>query len=106
MFTAILCFELGAVFLGIGVWSSRQQKPVRFYAGIDVKPDSIRDIPGYNRACGRIWKGYSLLWLVCGGAAVWLGSSMWLFALLMIAAVPGSLCLLLKFNRIQRAYSA
>ena len=106
MFTAILCFALGALFWCIGIWSSRQQKAVCFYAGIKIKPDSIRDIPLYNRACGRLWKGYSLLWLSCGFAGVWLGTSMWMFILLVLAAVPGSLWLLLKFNRIQRQYAA
>ena len=103
--SAVICFACGVLFLGLGIWTSRQRKPVSFYAGIPVKPDSIRDIRGYNRACGRMWLGYSVPWFVAGAAALRLGASMVVFGLILLAAVPGSIWLLVRFNRIQRAYS-
>jgi hypothetical protein len=71
-----------------------------------VKPDSIRDIRGYNHACGRMWICYSVPWFAAGVAALWLGASMAMFGLILFAAVPGSIWLLVRFHRIQKEYSA
>ena len=103
--SAVICFSCAVLFLGLGIWSSRQRKPVSFYAGIAVKPESIRDVRRYNRACGRMWLLYSVPWFAAGIGALWLGASMVVFALILLAAVPGSIWLLVRFNRIQREYS-
>ena len=104
MFIGFVCLFCGILFLGIGIWACRQEKPVHFYSGLSVSPESIRDIPAYNRACGRMWKGYSALWFVCTGAAAWLGTSIWMVVLLLCAAIPGSIWLVLKYHRIEKTY--
>ena len=103
--STVICLACGVLFLGLGIWSSKQRKPVSFYAGMTVKPESIRDVQGYNRACGRMWIWYSMPWFAAGVAALQLGASMAVFCLILIAAVPCSIWLLVRFNRVQREYS-
>ena len=104
MFIGFICLFCGILFLGIGIWACRQEKPVHFYSGLSVSPESIRDIPAYNRACGRMWKGYSALWFLCTGAALRLGRSILMVVLLLCAAIPGSIWLVLKYHRIEKTY--
>lgn len=95
---------LAGGFLFLGHHTARAQKPAHFFAGIPVKPDSIRDVAAFNRACGRMWRQYALLWLVCGCVAVRTGPSLVLLIPVLLAAVPGSIWLVWEWNRILRIY--
>ena len=50
--------------LGIGIYCFRSKKPVGFFANARTFP--VKDITGYNRACGKLWIGYSLISILCG----------------------------------------
>ena len=50
--------------LGIGIYSFRAQKPVGFFA--NAKPFPVTDVKAYNRACGKLWVGYSLICMAAG----------------------------------------
>ena len=63
--TMLLCgWGCGAIFYGIGVWAGKRKEPMHFWSGSVVDAKTITDIPAYNRANGRMWKGYSIpFWL-------------------------------------------
>ena len=42
------------LFVGIGLYSFRLKKPMWFWSGTTVDPESISDIPAYNRANGKM----------------------------------------------------
>ena len=54
----------GLWILGIGIWCLCSKKPVAFFQR--KKPLIIADVKGYNRACGSLWVGYSLILLALG----------------------------------------
>ncbi len=55
-----IMIPVAALFTGIGIFAMRRKKPMWFYAGSEVKPWQIRDIPAYNKANGWLWIVYSL----------------------------------------------
>ena len=52
------------IFLGLGIYSLRAKKPVGFWANAKAFP--VKDVKGYNRACGRLWIGYGLICMAAG----------------------------------------
>ena len=52
------------IFLGLGIYCFRAEKPVAFWA--NAKPFPVKDVKGYNRACGKLWIGYGLICLAIG----------------------------------------
>ena len=70
----VCCWGSGAVFYGIGRWAAGRKTPMHFWAGSEVDPKTVSDIPAYNRENGRMWKQYSLsFWLagVLGIVGMW-----------------------------------
>lgn len=104
VFLVLVFLFLSGLFLWMGSHTARSEDPAHFFVGISVKPEHIRDVPAYNRACGRMWRQYGLLWLICGCAAVSTGPSLVLLFLTMGAAIPGSIWLVLKWSRIREFY--
>ena len=52
----LLC---SCLILGLGIYCFFAKKAVGFWA--NAKPFPVSDVRGYNRTCGRLWIGYSLL---------------------------------------------
>ncbi len=100
----IIMVPVAALFTGLGVFAMKREKPMWFYAGSEVKPWQIRDIPAYNRANGWMWIVYSLFF--------WAAAVLSLFnagaagALVMITGVCGIPVLVLAYKRIYRKYKA
>ena len=63
----VCCWGSGAVFYGIGRWAAGRKTPMHFWAGSEVDPKTVSDIPAYNRENGRMWKQYSLSFFLAGG---------------------------------------
>ena len=63
-------WSCGACFYGIGLWAERSKKPFGFWTWKEVKPESIRDIPAYNRENGKMWKLYAYPYFVVGFCAI------------------------------------
>ena len=57
---AICGFGSGVLFYGIGAFGAGQKKPMNFWAGQTLVPESVTDIPAYNHACARLWKRFSI----------------------------------------------
>ena len=57
----IACFVL---LMGLGIFCFFARKPVGFWANAPAFP--VTDVKAYNRACGWLWIGYSLLGMLTG----------------------------------------
>lgn len=64
MFAFILWTLCCCLLLGIGIYSFHAKEPIGFFA--NAKPFPVTDVKGYNRACGKLWIGYSLICLAAG----------------------------------------
>lgn len=66
----LCCGGSGVLFFGIGVWATKQKTPMHFYAGTTIDPKRVSDIPAYNLACGKLWKGFSVPFFLAVAASV------------------------------------
>ncbi len=55
---------ISLVFVGLGIWSWRSEKPVGFFSGI--KPPAVSDVGKYNRSVAVLWFVYALLFELLG----------------------------------------
>ncbi len=62
----ICCWGSALLFLVLGIQAARLKKPMHFWSGATVDPDTISDIPAYNRANGRMWALYSVPFWISG----------------------------------------
>ena len=87
---------------GFGIYAFRRKKPMWFWAGTEVKPEEITDVPAYNRANGIMWIVYSLVfWIGTAAAAVTnLGE------LTIAGGVFGSILLMIAYHGILEKYRA
>ena len=93
-----------ALFTGIGIYAMRRKKPMHFYAGSEVKPWQIRDIPAYNRANGWMWIGYSLgFWASAILGLINVPAAGILVMVVCVLGIPG---LVITYNRIYKKYKA
>lgn len=60
-----------ALFLGIGIYAGKREKPMWFWSGTTVEPDTISDIPAYNKAYRKMWIIYSIPFWVTGISYLW-----------------------------------
>lgn len=64
-------FGCAALFVGIGAYAWKLEKPMWFWSGSVVDPDSITDVKSYNRENARMWILYSLWYWAAGIAWIW-----------------------------------
>ena len=102
-------FGCGVLFYAMGLLAVRSKKPFGFWTGKEVKPETISDIPAYNRENGKMWKLYSLPWFVTGVlyfGGIRFPALQWLSVALLIAAgTAGIGWLICRYNRIFKKYS-
>ena len=57
---------MGVVFIAMGIYdmNSKKAKPFGFWANAEVGP--IEDVKSYNRALGRLWCVYGVLFILIG----------------------------------------
>lgn len=105
---AVCCFGCAALFFGIGIWADKSSKPVHFWAGSKVNPETVSDIPGYNHACGVMWKVYSVPYWCCGILACLDGiDPVFMIAstvVLFLACIPGVFLLAGQYVKIEKRY--
>ena len=104
------CFGCGAMIYGIGLWAERSKKPFGFWTFKEVRPESITNIPAYNRDNSRMWKLYAMPYFLAGifeFISIWMPSISWLpIALLIFSCTIGIWWLIRRYQRIFRKYSA
>ena len=104
------CFAGGAVFFGIGVYAGRKKGPMNFWAGGQIAPESVTDIPAYNRQNALMWKWYSLSYFLTGLCAllsIW--SRGWNYiclGVLVLGCCGGMIAVICRYRNIRRKYLA
>ena len=105
---AVCCFGCAALFLGIGVWADRLEKPMHFWSGSTVDPAKVTDLAGYNHANALMWKVYSVPYWVSGVFSCLGYFSRLCFyislAFLCLACVPGMYLLVRWYLKIEKKY--
>ena len=100
----LIMVPCAALFTGIGIYAMRRKKPMHFYAGSEVKPWQIRDIPAYNRANGWIWILFSLgFWAAALLSLFNVSAAGMLVALTCLVGIP---ILVVVYRRIYKKYKA
>ncbi|MBE6025036.1 MAG: hypothetical protein E7231_17995 [Cellulosilyticum sp.] len=68
MISAWLC---ASVFTWIGIYAGKNKKPMHFWSGTTVKPESISDITAYNKANQKMWYVYATPFWITGISYIW-----------------------------------
>jgi len=98
-----VCFGCAALFFAIGVYAKKIEKPMWFWAGSQVDPAKITDVPAYNRENGIMWQLYALWYLAAGIAAFW--SSILAVVFLVLGCSVGIALLVSSYLKIEKKYS-
>lgn len=99
-------FFSGGIFLAIGIRAFLAKKPVNFWAGTKIPPESVPDIPGYNRANGKMWLIFSIPWLLAGVCGLLSDlHSVWLYLCLIFMIIASSVGMYWLLNKYQKIYS-
>ena len=81
---------------------------MHFWAGSEVDPRTVSDIPAYNRENGRMWKQYSLsFWLagILGIVGMWYSwCNIAALIVLCLACTVGFWWLVKSYRRIRKRY--
>lgn len=106
---SLACYGGSAIlFYGIGLWAARRKTPMHFYAGTTIDPLRVSDIPAYNRACGRMWKWYSVPFFLAALVSVPAVRYQWLhilgLILVALACTLGLWWLIRSYRRIEQKY--
>ena len=79
---------VGIVFIVMGIYdmNSKKAKPFGFWANAEVGP--IEDVKAYNRALGKLWCVYGVLFILIGFPLLILNEqNAWLFAIPMVGTM-------------------
>lgn len=98
IFSAAICCLCSLVFGFIAMLSFKRKSPMHFWSGSIVKPEEITDISAYNRANGMMWTVYTIFMVVAGILSLFnilMGS-----ILLVLICIPGTIILIIAYNRI------
>ena len=98
----VTIFGCAALFLGIGGYAARREKPMWFWAGTTVDPASITDVKQYNAENARMWAFYSLWYWAAGLLWFWKPSAA--VIVLAIGATLGIGLLVRTYLKIERKY--
>lgn len=102
------CWGCGVLFYSIGIWATRRKEPMHFWAGTELDPKSISDIPAYNRENGRMWKLYSVPYWLSGAFGFLDAFESWLsvgcLVMLLLCCTVGIGWLIYTYKRIEKKY--
>ena len=104
------CLGCGAMFYGIGLWAEISKMPFGFWTFKEVRPESVTNIPAYNRENARMWKLYAGPYFFSGifeFISIWIPILNWVaIALLLASCTLGIWWLIHEYQRIFRKYCA
>ena len=95
-------FGCALLFLGIGIYAKKIEKPMWFWTGSEVDPDSITDVRRYNAENSRMWILYSLWYWAAGFA--WIFSKVIALIALTASCTVGIVLLVRTYLRIEKKY--
>jgi len=102
IFIAIICWLCSMVFGAIAIWAFKRKEPMHFWSGSTVSPEDITDIPAYNRANGWMWTIYTIGMILSGILSLF--NILISVILLVVICVPGTIVLIIVYNRIYKKY--
>ncbi|WP_238917457.1 hypothetical protein [Clostridium sp. YIM B02555] len=103
IFAAICCL-CSLIFGVIALWAFKRKDPMHFWSGTTVRPEEITDIPSYNRANGLMWTIYTICMVITGVFSLF--SILTGAILLIILCIPGTVVLIVAYNRIYNKYKS
>lgn len=103
IFAAICCL-CSLIFGVIALWAFKRKDPMHFWSGTTVRPEEITDIPSYNRANGLMWTIYTICMVITGIFSLF--SILTGAVLLIILCIPGTVVLIVAYNRIYNKYKS
>lgn len=59
----MICCIVGVFMVALGIFSARSKKPACFWANANV--GEITDVKGYNRAVGKLFAAYGIIFILC-----------------------------------------
>ena len=98
----IIMIPVSLLFTCLGIYAWRRKEPMWFFSGISVSAEEITDVPAYNKANGKLWIAYSLIfWIsaICGFFKAGVGG-----IILIVGGIIGSIALPLIYNKIYNKY--
>ena len=98
----VTTFACAALFIFIGIYASKREKPMWFWAGSEVDTATITDVKAYNRENGRMWKLYSL-WFWTAGIA-WAWDAVLATVILVLGGTVGIGILISTYLKIEKKY--
>ena len=98
----VTVFGCALLFVGLGIYASKLEKPMWFWAGSEVDPKSITDVEAYNRENARMWYLYSVWYWISGLAWHW--SEVVAIAAMVLGCSVGIVLLIVSYLRIQKKY--
>lgn len=66
----------GIFFIGIGLFCRQSKTPMGFWA--NDKAPKVKDIKGYNRALGKCWITYGIIFILIGFPILFSQDSLWI----------------------------
>ncbi|MBR2801424.1 MAG: tyrosine-protein phosphatase [Erysipelotrichaceae bacterium] len=104
MLPAFLIWEaLTLLFLGIGLYVRRMQKPAAFFT-FEKEGPKVSDVTAYNRSVSRLWILFALLFAALGGSFLFLPQNSPLFLLPYLGTVFLCLFLVISYTHIAGKY--
>lgn len=99
---SIIVFGCAILFLSIGIYARRREKPMWFYSGTTVDESKISDVKKYNRENSNMWLTYSL-WFFASGVVYFFYK--WVaVAILVLACTVGIGILVGTYTKIEKKY--
>jgi len=102
IFFAAICLLCSLSFGAIAIWAFKSKGPIHFWSGSTVSPEEITNIPAYNRANGLMWLIYTICMVVASILSLF--SILIGVILLVIICIPGTIALVIAYNRIYKKY--
>jgi len=102
IFFATICLLCSLSFGAIAIWAFKSKNPIHFWSGSTVNPEEITNIPAYNHANGLMWLIYTICMVMA--SIISLFSILISVILLVIICVPGTIALVIAYNRIYKKY--
>ncbi len=98
----ITVFGCALLFLSIGIYAEKREKPMWFWVGSTVEEATITDVKAYNKENGRMWKLYSLWYWASGVIYFW---NEWIAVILLVLSCTLGIGILVgTFNKIEKQY--
>ncbi|MBO4508499.1 MAG: hypothetical protein J5747_07650 [Spirochaetaceae bacterium] len=97
---SILCCS--GAFVAVGIYSFKRKDPMNFWTFSNVPAEKVSDIPGYNRANGKMW---FVAAIVTAANIPFAFYNLFVAGMVLVAmCAVGLPCLIITYNKICKKY--